>query len=1035
MARVSSALYITLLLFSMVFASVVPAGQALADTDAARWSVVNLPRNGVEGGWVLADGSDVRHLTRSIDGTLYCYANPSATDFTLFKSTNGGYGWSHVGKVKDSIVDIAVARDDAGIICYATVSRVYISSNYGESFILLPPGPGGAGSNNIEITSVDIGRRDGRSIVAVGTRDTDASQYGGVYLFDVNSASVWDNRGVGSYDVYAVAFSPEFAVDGQLLAVVTDEADTFITSQIGEGVWGSFTGMARLDRNNSGTPTPVAVDTSATIAFSDGYSAFVEDAVFYVGIDAGAETGDVYQIKAVAAPGNSVATDLNTGSAYGSSNVDITSLAVAGSGDRTSLVAGAAGSARVYSSSDDGDTWSVSTKPPTGGSSTCVVVVPGVSGQGIAYAATGGIGSAFSYSVDGGITWNQVSLIDTRIDSIVDVAISPEYDGDSTIFLLTFSSKHSLWRSLDGGARWERVFAGFLPNVDNIDRITLSPRYGSGSRVVFMAGQSNGSPAIWKSTDAGQSFSAPRSPRDPASGGIVSIDVWAVVDDNALFVGSFDGSNGVVYRTENSGLFYSARAAAGTQPIDSIALSPSFAQDRTILAGNAFGRVYRSQDNGETFAMLGSQLPDMITGGSTSHSVSVAFDAGYSGNNTVYAASHCKKGTTNSSAIYRFVAGKSTVWESIGTMPAGAVIDRLVVSARGVLYAVDSRTNGGVQRCLDPTYSLGPSFAVASDGLDTGFSLVGLWLQDEQLWSTDAVGIRLITYFDSLSTPVLPVFPADSAAGIGIENVSLDWNTLKGATTYEWQVDSDTDFSSVPAGFRDTTGASSARLPELQYATKYYWRVRATAPVPSPWSTRWTFVTMLGSTVVAPELHTPKAGAAGIAPKPVFQWSAVAGAERYELLVSDDVSFVRPVVVKVGDYALPTNAWQCDVSLDYGTTFYWRVRATGSNTNSAWSAVSAFTTAPLAEPPAEQPQPAPEPESLLTTSSLPTLSPNTAPLAPSPVVQPYPSPQPQPQAATPEWVAWVIRLGIAFVLTMIAILVTMVFLTVRLWKL
>ena len=53
-------------------------------------------------------------------------------------------------------------------------------------------------------------------------------------------------------------------------------------------------------------------------------------------------------------------------------------------------------------------------------------MAPDFLGQGRAYAATSGIGSALSVASDGGVSWNQLSLIDTRIDSIIDLAFSPD---------------------------------------------------------------------------------------------------------------------------------------------------------------------------------------------------------------------------------------------------------------------------------------------------------------------------------------------------------------------------------------------------------------------------------------------------------------------------------------------------------------------------------------------------------------------------------------------------------------------------------
>jgi hypothetical protein len=444
--------------------------------------------------------------------------------------------------------------------------------------------PGGAGSNNVEITSIAVARLDNSSIVAIDTRDTDNGQYGGVYVLD--ESLVWTDTNVGAFDVYELAFSPNFAADGQLIAVVTDETDTFVTTRIGNSGWGTIIGNARLGRDNTGTS--VRVDTSAAIAFPEGYDTATGQRVLFVGIDAGAENGDVYRINGIMSSNSSIATDLNVGSTYGLSNVDITGLAVTGNGMSASLMVGAAGNTQVYFSPDGGITWIRSTKPPTGQSKTYVLLAPDFTSSRRAYAATGGIESAISYTGDNGITWNQTGLIDTDINTpggIIDLAISPCYSEDKTLFMLTVGGQHSLWRSLNAGTRWERIFTSTSANVGSINRGATSPQYGDASKIIFIAGSSNGNPAIWKSTDNGQMFGSPRITHDPTSGTPFAIDAWAVVDDNTLFVGSYDGTNGEVYRTPNGGLFYTTKGMAGSQQLNSIALSPNYAEDETILVG------------------------------------------------------------------------------------------------------------------------------------------------------------------------------------------------------------------------------------------------------------------------------------------------------------------------------------------------------------------------------------------------------------------------------------------------------------------
>ncbi|MDP3879549.1 MAG: hypothetical protein Q8Q07_04480, partial [Dehalococcoidales bacterium] len=471
-------------------------GPANALPDEAKWSRVNIPGEGESGQWALASDSNVQHLTMAADGTLYSYANPSGTSYRLFRSTDAGATWTATGKVKDTISDIATAPDDAAVIYYATASSVHKSVDAGANFTLLPLSPGGAGSDNIEITSIAVTLQGNNNLVAVGTRDTDAAQYGGVHILDEASPfSGWVNTNAGNIDVYRVAFSPEFTTDRQLLAVATDETDTFIISRISDNDWGTIIGDARIE-----ALTPVA----ATIAFPDNYDIASEDSVFFVAIDSASNNGDVYKVYGMWAPDSSTAIDLNIGAAYNLDSIDISGLAVSGSAPTASLLAGAAGSTQVYISTDGGTTWTRSRQKPTGQSQTRIIMAPDFTASGTIYAATSGTESAFSYSTDGGVTWKQASLIDTKIsdNGIIDLAVSPDYSRDSALFMLTFNGEHiehSLWRSLSGGAKWERLLTGTLADADSLSHVRLSPQYGSQSQNVFLAGSSGGTPAIWKS--------------------------------------------------------------------------------------------------------------------------------------------------------------------------------------------------------------------------------------------------------------------------------------------------------------------------------------------------------------------------------------------------------------------------------------------------------------------------------------------------------------------------------------------------------
>ncbi|HEY82298.1 MAG TPA: hypothetical protein G4O01_03295 [Dehalococcoidia bacterium] len=1004
MAKIKCVLALLLLLLPLANPA---GGTALATSDEARWSRVNIPTQGSAGDWRLAPGSDVRHLTMAPDGTLYAYGK--GLSYTLYRSLDGGYTWSYLGTVQDDIVAIAIAPDDAGTIYYATTSAVYRSADGGKTFSQLPANPGGAGSNNIEITSLDVTRLSG-NIVAIGTRDTDSSEYGGIYLLDeAEVVPRWADSNLSGYDVYAVAFSPNYPADRQLVAVATDETDSLVTTRFGDGGWGAAIGDAHL---------AAVVAAGAAIAFPSDYDATSVDYVQFIAIDTGSGDGDVYQISAMEAPASSVATDLNIGATYGLDNVDITGLAVTGDAATAKILAGAASSAQTYFSADGGDSWTRSHKAPTGGSKTYVLMAPDFTTSGRAYAATSGSESAFSISQDRGASWNQTGLIDSTISDIVDLAPSPHYAQDSTLFMLTFGGEYSLWRTQNGGAVWERIFSSALAGVSSLDLVELSPEYGSESQVVFLAGNAGGRPTIWQSTNNGQSF-ASRPTLDPTSGASLTINAWAVAGDNTLFIGSHDGTSALVYRTTNGGFYFSPGAPVGSQTLTSIALSPSYAQDETILAGNRQGWVFLSEDNGASFV----PLPLDATSAPLAGTISVAFDPDFSRNRTVYATSN-----TANKGVYRFIIGRSQDWERIdSTLPSGAKLGQVVLSADGTLYAANSQTNGGMERSLNPTYALGPTFETVTRGLSDNATLSGLWWREGRLWSVDSGHTRLVTLTDSLTSPVILTSPPDQAVGIGevrnhaISNVSLDWQALKGATSYQWQLDHDTDFSSVPSGFEGTTKASSTRLPTLEPATTYYWRVRATAPMLSPWSAKWSFTTSLDTETATLKLESPKAGATGVPLRPLFQWHAVPGATAYELLVATDIQFAHPVIFKAGAYALPTTAWQSDISLDYNTTYYWKVRATSADTQSAWSAVSTFRTEPPPAPAkAALSSPAPPPRMLPT----PTLSPTPPPPLPPPA-----PPAPPPPAQSPPMPGWVIYLIGAQLLIIILLIITIIILT------
>ena len=953
-----------------------------ATADTVKWSRVNIPTQGKAGGWVLAFGSDVKHPTMAIDGTLYAY-NFDGVTHRLMKSTDKGCTWAETNYNGGSITSIACSRTNAKTVYITDGGHVYWSSDSNDNFENLGGGSFPSLDANEVITCLDVGYdSNGKPFIFIGTADADSGDSGSIYFIAGGDfAARWTDL-KANYDVYSIACSPDFGNSYQTIALVTDETHTYIIKNY--GVPGSWPHPVELLENN--TSSFAATAASRICLPSD----FAQTQELFIGL-AAAGNGDVYGVT------KSNSRDLGI-------NADIISLGLGGRTGYSRLLAGGT-TGKIWHSSDDGASWILSKKAPSGNGLTCILMTTDFASSDTTYATTTGTESAFSVSRDGGITWNQQSLIDTKISDIIDLAPSPRYSQDNTLFMLTYytGGKHSLWRSRNDG--WERVYVSTPPDVDQIKGIELSPQYDNNNKVVFITGSSNGKPAIWKSADNGQSFVRQTIP--------FPIDTWVVASDSTLFIGSYNGSNGLVYRTTNSGLTHSQGAVAGSQLLTSIALSPAYDEDKTILVGNKDGWVYWSRDNGASFEPL---PPDAIIK-PLSGNITIAFDLEYRSNKTIYAASD-----TADEGIYRFITGKSDSWENIDS-PTGGKMRQMIMSAGGTLYATNLKADGGMERCLNPTFPLGPKFETVTKGLDDGAILIGLWLSDNTLWAIDTTHTKLMAYTDSLTQPVTLTSPPNGAPGVGtiindtVKNISLDWETLNGATEYTWQLDYETDFSSVPTGFEGTSAASSTPLPPLDPATPYYWRVKATKPVSSPWSDKWSFATSLGTEAFAPKLDSPQAGANGVPVRPIFQWSAIAGADRYELMVSTEVTFGNSTILKTGTYALPATAWQSNITLNYDTTYYWKVRAIGSGTASPWSAVSAFTTEP---PSLSPPSPSPTPTPLPSTT-------------------PPPQPPQSAQPTTPDWISWLMPLGgvliLTLLVTMLAMLITMIILVIKISRL
>ena len=578
----------------LLIIAILPYPVTGASNEAESWTTVPIPLEGRSGNWKLVDNTEISCLRQSSSGTLYCHACPAGADFTLFKSTDAGKNWESTGNIKDDIIDISCVPGRENLIYYATSNYLYKSSDSGETFSILPYKPGNAGMGNISITAIDAFNFSDNILIAAATRDADTGEFGGVYLYDESNPDPltgWTDTSIGEYDVYDVAFSPSLIVGRwHVAAVVSDETQTLVRIKIADTDWGSLISDTHLLNDDV---------IGASLVFPANYGMSQSDFTIIVGLNTGTGSGDLFAAYAGVIPEVSSSVAFNVNRMSGAGHADISAIAVLGESRSASLVAGAVDGA-VYSSRDGGATWNRSEKPPGGTAISSLLFPRDLAMSGTVYATASGSGGGFALSTNFGSTWQADSFIDTQISALVDFAVSPEYETDKTIFLLTFGSgKHTLWKIQDAGSSWERVFGSYIENVDSIDYVRISPEYGHKKNAVFVSGASKDKPVVWESLDGGCSFSTSRPTYDPESSQPIEIKQIAVINDNKIAIATYEGTEGMLFTSPDAGRNWDRTGATlGTAVPCSIAISPDFTEDKTILVGDLAGGVFISTDGG-----------------------------------------------------------------------------------------------------------------------------------------------------------------------------------------------------------------------------------------------------------------------------------------------------------------------------------------------------------------------------------------------------------------------------------------------------
>jgi len=786
---------------------------------APSWSAVSIP--GVENYQLGPPGVDIRDLAVGPDGTtIYAAPGDSIADRFVFKSNDTGASW--VAQYVYITADlVAVAPDNADVAAVAgkTVPSVYFTTNGGVTWWSLGRITGADGNIAAKIHDIAISAAtNGAHYLAVAGEEVGG--VGNVWYCGIEVPEPeWQETGllpgfVSAKTIRALAFSPNFPEDGALV-IIGETGDKRVNVQ-------AFSFISQAWNTQAGfTDYPVAVCeygtagelASASIALSPDYLAGVGNRrIAFVGLTINSDeaAGGVYRIRDAAC--EPLLTGINVHSVVFGGDV---------------LLAAAYDSNSVYRSTNP-----LAEAPTLRPNS--AMKVPGGEGRvvlvwtaGTVVAGTSGNESAFAISRDGGLTFNDISLIDTELSHLSDVAVS----GDGETIYLASDDGHdlSLWRSAPS---WQRVLsqkntAGYI--------IRLAP---GEAEAIYLA--EKGGAKIYHSPDGGdREWSADICP--------LIIQDLAVESSRVAYALNTEGE---VTKTRSTGLAWDTPVTSELDEDTGHTIVSSGAD--ILLAGSTNGVVACSVDGGASWSRLSGSIQ------SGAGRVQVVPDKDFATNKMIYAASD-----SPGQNVMRWQLGTSTRWVDIfrNTLKGGGVYG--LAAEDNVLYALEynpGTKQSTLWQCLIPTDASSSSVSwesrTTSTATDAADSQVVLDASPQalklssggKLWTIKTNGTnRLYRIDDAMTRLVLDVpddgyvNPVNRVTGIAQE-MTFRWQQALDATEYEFSLALDEAFK-VPMS-RITVASDSSPVvlfvgPQAEGAAKvsliagmtYYWKVRITQPL------------------------------------------------------------------------------------------------------------------------------------------------------------------------------------------------------------
>ncbi len=186
-----------------------------------------------------------------------------------------------------------------------------------------------------------------------------------------------------------------------------------------------------------------------------------------------------------------------------------------------------------------------------------------------------------------------------------------------------------------------------------------------------------------------------------------------------------------------------------------------------------------------------------------------------------------------------------------------------------------------------------------------------------------------------------PSTPANlNAVTFGVTQVNVSWDSVAGATSYIVEGASDSGF--IYNSKKITVGLNSGTLTGLVLDTQYYVRVKAVNSTgDSPWTSAY-------QVAKASALDTPVCSAVADSTSQItVSWGAISGSGTvsYSLEYDDTNTFAS----LSGSYS-GTALTYAATNLNYGATYYFRVKAVDGSGSSLWSSTCQTSTLVLSAP-------------------------------------------------------------------------------------